>query len=213
VNAEDLREMRRQLSYAVHHRDRMAWARLRALLLRTQLDEAGRDLGVSSWRLIYREEGGGKLRLGDGVYLSRRTSIHLTSRDAVFEVGAGSYMNEHVTFWCQERITIGRGCLIGWDSQIMDSNYHTIVGTRTTAPVTLGDHVWVGAGSWILPGVTIGTGAVVAARSLVTADVAPRTLVGGHPAKVLRTDITWTDEDPEGVEPEWTMNMEPTQCD
>jgi len=54
-------------------------------------------------------------------------------------------------------------------------------------PITVEDYAWIGAGSIILPGVTIGTGAVVGAGSVVTKDVAPRMIVGGNPARVLRS--------------------------
>jgi acetyltransferase-like isoleucine patch superfamily enzyme len=55
----------------------------------------------------------------------------------------------------------------------------------TSAPVTVGRHAIIGAGTVILPGVTIGTGAAVGAQSLVRRDVADFTIVGGVPARVL----------------------------
>jgi putative colanic acid biosynthesis acetyltransferase WcaF len=54
------------------------------------------------------------------------------------------------------------------------------------APVVIGSHCWISASAIILPGITIGEGAVVAAGSVVVSDVAPWTLVGGVPAKKLR---------------------------
>jgi acetyltransferase-like isoleucine patch superfamily enzyme len=54
------------------------------------------------------------------------------------------------------------------------------------SPVTIGDDAWIGAGAAVLKGVTIGAGAIVAARAVVTRDVAPYTLVGGNPARVIR---------------------------
>ena len=54
------------------------------------------------------------------------------------------------------------------------------------APITVGDHVWIGASAIILAGVTIGDRSVVAAGSVVTEDVAPDTLVGGVPAKKIK---------------------------
>jgi maltose O-acetyltransferase len=54
-------------------------------------------------------------------------------------------------------------------------------------PITVEDYAWIGAGAIILPGVTIGTGAVVAAGSVVTKDVAPRMIVAGNPARKLRS--------------------------
>ncbi|RYZ89256.1 MAG: putative colanic acid biosynthesis acetyltransferase [Proteobacteria bacterium] len=55
-----------------------------------------------------------------------------------------------------------------------------------TAPITIGEDVWIGARSLVLPGVTLGAGAVVAAGSNVTRDVDPWVIVGGNPAKVLK---------------------------
>lgn len=51
--------------------------------------------------------------------------------------------------------------------------------------VTIGDRVWIGPNAILLPGITIGEGAVVAAGSVVTHDVAPYTVVGGIPAKKI----------------------------
>jgi len=57
----------------------------------------------------------------------------------------------------------------------------------TTTPVTIDDDVWIGAGAVILPGVTVGRHAVVAAGAVVNRDVPPFTLVGGVPAKVIKS--------------------------
>ncbi len=196
VLRDELREIADQVTYAVRHHDRMAVARLRGLLVRHQLAEAGPGIGVAGFRrLIVREGVRGTVSLGESVYLARRTEIHLTGTDSVLEIGSGTYTNQDVIIWCQERISIGRLCLISWDVSITDSNYHSLTGAVVTAPVTIGDHVWVGAGARIMPGVTIGRNAMVAAGSVVTKDVPARALVGGNPAKVLRDDITWSYHD------------------
>lgn len=59
----------------------------------------------------------------------------------------------------------------------------------STKPVTIGDDVWIGANATILPGVTIGRHVVVAAGAVVTKDVPDNTLVGGVPAKTIKTLI------------------------
>jgi maltose O-acetyltransferase len=59
-------------------------------------------------------------------------------------------------------------------------------GRLVAAPITIGDGVWIASRVTVLPGVTIGDGAVVAAGAVVTRDVAPDTLVGGVPAKLVR---------------------------
>ena len=53
-------------------------------------------------------------------------------------------------------------------------------------PITIGNDVWVGAGSSILPGITIGDGAVIGARSVVTHDIPPNAIVVGSPAEIIR---------------------------
>jgi len=55
----------------------------------------------------------------------------------------------------------------------------------STAPVTIGDDIWIGANAVILPGVTIGNHSVVAAGAVVTKDVPPRSLVAGVPARII----------------------------
>ena len=57
----------------------------------------------------------------------------------------------------------------------------------TYAPIHIGRNVWIGANATVLPGVTVGDGAVVAAGAVVTKDVAPNTIVGGVPAKLIKS--------------------------
>ena len=84
---------------------------------------------------------------------------------------------------------------LGLGSGNLGSFYVTINAingnTTISAPIVIEDHVWIGLNVTILKGVRIGTGAVVAAGAVVTADVPPNTLVGGVPAKALKHDITW----------------------
>ena len=84
-----------------------------------------------------------------------------------------------------DRATISRGafiCCAGHDieSPIME---------LTHAPITIGHDAWIAARAIIMPGVTIGDGAVVAAGSVVTKDVAPWTVVGGNPARFIKKRI------------------------
>ena len=90
-------------------------------------------------------------------------------------------------------VKIGDRSLIGFRTTIISGN-HVIPPNRgmifgagfVRQPVVIGNDVWVGANVTILPGRTIGDGAVVAAGSVVTKDVHPFTVVGGNPAKLLR---------------------------
>ena len=108
---------------------------------------------------------------------------------------------------CEERITIGSHCMVSWNVGIADSDFHPLDPAQRridaqalapffenrpprpkigTAPVVIGDNVWIGMGAVILKGVAIGENSVVAAGAIVTRDVPPNTVVAGNPAKVVR---------------------------
>jgi acetyltransferase-like isoleucine patch superfamily enzyme len=78
----------------------------------------------------------------------------------------------------------------------MDSDLHQITDADGNwnpfeKPIVIGDHVWIGSNVTISKGVSIGDGAVIATGSLVTKDVAARTLAGGIPARRIRDNIDW----------------------
>ena len=102
------------------------------------------------------------------------------------------FINENVQITCAEKITIGEECNIGRDVIIRDYDGHLIDPEQpVSAPVRIGDHVWIGQRAMILKGVTIGDGAVIAAGSIVTRDVPAGALAAGVPAKVIRTNVNW----------------------
>lgn len=70
-----------------------------------------------------------------------------------------------------------------WTEQTLE----TFLSTPAKPDTVIGHDVWVGREATLMPGVTIGDGAVIAARSVVTKDVEPYTVVGGNPARVIRT--------------------------
>jgi acetyltransferase-like isoleucine patch superfamily enzyme len=141
-----------------------------------------RNSGIKDARVIL----GRHCRLFFGV------GFYLRGSGARVTIGAHTYLNRRTEITCRERITIGERCAIAWDVNIMDTDAHTFEDRPDTAPVTIGDHVWIGAGAMVLKGVTIGDGAVVAARSVVTKDVPPGVLVAGSPARVIREGVSWS---------------------
>ena len=107
---------------------------------------------------------------------------------------------------CDSEITIGDYALLSWNVVLMDTYRVAFnvserrkelerVPTRTprladadvpARPVHIGPNVWIGFDSCVLPGVTIGEGSVVGARSVVAEDVPPYAVVAGNPARVIR---------------------------
>jgi tetrahydrodipicolinate N-succinyltransferase len=153
--------------------------------------EGGRRLTADADVRVVRLHPRTSVRLGDDVLLSHGVRLHLRDADARIEVGDGSFLNYRTEIVAHARVTLGRGCLLAWDVQVVDSDSHRVDGRPHTAPVTIGDDVWIGARATVLKGVTVGDGAVVAAGSVVVADVPAHALVAGNPARVVRTEVTW----------------------
>ncbi|MDO4319546.1 MAG: DapH/DapD/GlmU-related protein [Bacteroidales bacterium] len=104
-------------------------------------------------------------------------------------IGRRVFINSGCKFQDQGGIYIGDDVLIGHNCLIATINHDPDPDRRadmTFAPVHIADKVWIGANATILPGVTIGYGAIIAAGAVVTKDVAPRTVVAGVPAHFIK---------------------------
>jgi acetyltransferase-like isoleucine patch superfamily enzyme len=110
-------------------------------------------------------------------------------------VGAGTYVNRMSMFDASERIEVGRNCMIGPHCYITDHDHGYAaggeIGTQplVSAPVRIGDNVWIGAGAIVLKGVTIGENALIAAGAVVTRAVPARTKGAGVPAAEIGTSV------------------------
>ena len=103
-------------------------------------------------------------------------------------IGDHAFLNYGVDVVATTSVTIGDGVRVAPLVSIVDDAMHdTAPGERRRGPITIGDDVWLGRGAVVLPGVSVGDHAVVAAGSVVTRDVPARTLVAGVPARAVRT--------------------------
>nr|WP_294492931.1 sugar O-acetyltransferase [uncultured Mediterraneibacter sp.] len=105
-------------------------------------------------------------------------------------IGKNVFINCCCHFQDQGGITIGDGTLIGSHVVLATINHEKDPekrGDNIPAPIRIGRNVWIGSHASILPGVTIGDGAIVAAGAVVTKDVPAYTIAGGVPAKVIKS--------------------------
>ena len=104
-------------------------------------------------------------------------------------IGERVFINAGCTIQDQGGVWIGDGSLIGHHAMIATLNHDFDPEKRHDlhpSPVRIGKNVWLGANVTILPCVTIGDGAIVAAGAVVTKDVPENTVVGGIPARILK---------------------------
>ena len=145
-----------------------------------------------------------------GVRIGRGTCVYMGS---LFDVGPrgritlGDYVLVNgARFTCDAAIEVGDYCLISWNVVFMDTyrmpfdpdgrqreieqaiqrTPRRLLGEAEAHPIRIGKNVWIGFDSCVLPGVMIGEGSIVGARSVVTQDVPPYTIVAGNPARVIR---------------------------
>jgi acetyltransferase-like isoleucine patch superfamily enzyme len=105
-------------------------------------------------------------------------------------IGKRVFINSGCKFQDQGGISIGDDVLIGHNVVIATLNHSFAPehrGDLEPRPVKIGNKVWIGANATILPGIKIGDGAIIAAGAVVTKDVAPRNMVGGVPARFIKT--------------------------
>jgi len=166
--------------------------RLRARAMRRRDPGVDPDAVLRQGVYVHR---GITLALGPGSEVRHRVRLGIDEpglRAGSFSLGAGSVVLSDTHVDCSAAVTVGRGSHIGRRNQIFTHTHDTshravpvLSAPVTTAPVTIGDDVLLYSEVVVLPGVTIGDGAVVAVRAVVTRDVPPYAVVAGIPARVI----------------------------
>jgi acetyltransferase-like isoleucine patch superfamily enzyme len=166
---------------------------LATALLNAQFRIRGRASVPLSTRLSgkIRISGGGRLILGHGITLTGNVvPIELISHEgACITIGDHTFINYGSSISAHKLVTIGRHCLLGHYTLILDNNEHDLQQHRMlppSEPVVIEDHLWIGSRVCILPGVRIGHHSAIGAGSVVTTDVPPYWLAAGNPAHVVR---------------------------
>lgn len=142
--------------------------------------------------------GRGGLVLGEGVSIVGTVApVELvTYASGRIEIGSHTFINYGSSIAAREFVKIGSYCHLGHYTFVMDNNQHHVVRHAElpqSAAVIIEDHVWIGSKTVILPGVRIGSRAVIGAGSIVTKDIPPQCVAAGNPARVLRY-LTEVDE-------------------
>jgi acetyltransferase-like isoleucine patch superfamily enzyme len=130
------------------------------------------------------------IRIADGVFIGRNTILSCKNGD--IEIGEGANLGFNCEVFSASRVTIGRAALIaaytyiiGGDHDFSDPAKAVLAQARTSAGVTIGEGVWIGAGAKILDGVRLGDKAIVGAAAVVRENVPDGAIAVGIPARVV----------------------------
>ena len=160
-------------------------------------------LGTSYSFHEYRSRASIGLRVGRGASLEQ--TVLDVGPNGQISLGEFAFVSS-ARIICDSEVEIGEYALIGWNVVIMDTyrvpvdvemRRHELERTSVTPerrlandgeprPVRIGPNVWIGFEACVLPGVIIGEGAVIGARSVVRENVPPFTVIAGNPARIVR---------------------------
>jgi acetyltransferase-like isoleucine patch superfamily enzyme len=145
-------------------------------------------------------QGKGRIIVGDDVLIGGKVSFSFAARytlNPVFEMGSHSGMGHGCSFRVGKSITIGSHCRIASGVTMFDIPGHPLdpvtrmegaaAPDEDVKPICIGNNVWIGSNSTIFPGVTIGDNSVIAMGSSVMTSVPPNTVVGGNPARSMKS--------------------------
>ena len=177
--------------------------------------KAGATIGQGTvlnkdFEVIHYGPNGQKIEIGKDCLLSG--NIIFESPSGSVSIGDGSYIGGGTKLISINGIKIGSHVTIAWGVTIYDHNSHSLsheervhdqrrqlediasgnfIASKNwkvveSAPISIGNHVWIGFDAVILKDVTVGEGAIIGARAVVTKDVEPWTVVAGNPAQVVK---------------------------
>ena len=139
-----------------------------------------------------------RVELGERVKISRWGEFLLMGDDASIRIGHHSTV-ESARFIAHggTDLEVGPDCMFAYDVEVRTSDSHSILDARTgerinpDKSVRIGEHVWFGARSVVLKGVSVGDQSIIATGSIITEDVGSGVLVGGVPARQIKDGVTW----------------------
>ncbi|MDK3023792.1 acyltransferase [Cupriavidus taiwanensis] len=141
---------------------------------------------------------GNRVEIGPGCRITAALIMKQVDNNSIV-IGAGTTIGG-CNFICGEgsSISVGSDCMLAWNLEVRTTDSHAIIDVATgerinpAADIVIEDHVWVGAHATILKGSHIGRDSVVSIRSVVTEKFyEPGLVIGGAPARKLRSGISW----------------------
>ena len=132
----------------------------------------------------------GKVHLGNNVAMGGGTRISVGDAGEL-SIGDNFCITARSSVICHNKVEFGKDVLVSWDNLIMDTDFHHIDDSPVSAPIRIGNRVWIGCRCLVLKGSSLPDGSVLAAGATITKELAePNALYGGV-NKRLKSAITW----------------------
>lgn len=187
-------------------RPHLSW-RIRSWILKHQVIAGSNVRLRKTCQIVNSQCDPSAIVLGDNVVIDGQLTV--MNYGGKIRIGSNVFIGEGSRIWSGSRVEIGDRVLISYGVSILDSAFHEVSAKsrhiqfqnlfvepvnidaihhalcNQSIPICIEDDAWIGFGAIILKGVRIGRGAIVAAGSIVTKDVAPFTIVGGHTTRLI----------------------------
>ena len=139
--------------------------------------------------MLEQEDTGSRISFGNHNlirYEQHKNHFRLLHKGQI-EIGNNNFLNG-VFMYCYKKIKIGNNVMIGWGTELIDTDAHPIDKTHAlkSKEIVIEDDVWISNNVTVLKGVKIGKGSVIGARSVVISDVKPHSLYAGNPARFIK---------------------------
>lgn len=162
-------------------------SRLGMPIMRAAFESIGRGTVIIRPHYL---QGVDRINVGDDVIMRDGAWLAAEGAAGRLTIGSRTYVGHRCHFHSIDPISIGTGCVFADNVFVASADHgrvdrHALVGT---GPIIIGDDVFLGQNAVVLGGVSIGDGATVAAGAVVIRDVPAGTVVGGVPARPLRTE-------------------------
>ena len=144
---------------------------------------------------------GHRIEFGANCRVSRGAVLWFEDQDGILQVGFGTTMVEvHIAVTENSKVIIGEDCMLANDIDIRTGDSHSVIDTQSgerlnfAGDVIIGRHVWIAPHTVVLKSVTIGENSIIATGTVVTRSCEAGVIIGGNPAKVIKSGVSWKRE-------------------
>lgn len=152
---------------------------------------------------IYIRGKNNKIVFEENCMVGEECSFWMEGENITIVIGANTTFTYGVHMCAQENdasIVVGKDCMFSNNIILRTSDSHPMydlhTGKRINSPanVSIGDHVWIAPNTKIMKGAVVGDGTIIGSDTMVSKSIPANVLAVGHPAKVVKTDVTWSRE-------------------